>query len=63
MLTSVLAVFVCQLDTGWSYHRERSFSWGSASMKSSCGAFSQLVIKEGGPLVGDAIPGLVLLVL
>jgi hypothetical protein len=22
----VLAGFVCQLDTGWSYHRERSFS-------------------------------------
>ena len=19
--------FVCQLDTGWGYHRERSFSW------------------------------------
>jgi hypothetical protein len=39
---------VCQLDTSWSYHRERSFSWGRASMSSSCGAFSQLVIKEGG---------------
>jgi hypothetical protein len=24
----VLAGFVCQLDTGLSYHRERSFSWG-----------------------------------
>ena len=57
----VLAGFVCQLDTGWSHHRERSFSWGSASMRSSCGAFSQLVIKEGGPLVGGAIPGLVVL--
>jgi hypothetical protein len=32
-------------------------------MKSSCKAFSQLVIKVGGPLVGDAIPGLVVLVL
>jgi hypothetical protein len=31
----------CQLDTGSSYHRERSFSWGSTSMRSSCGAFSQ----------------------
>jgi hypothetical protein len=30
-------------------------------MRSSCGAFSQLVIKEGGPLVGGAIPGLVVL--
>ena len=29
-------------------------------MRSSCGAFSQLVIK-GGALVGGAIPGLVLL--
>jgi hypothetical protein len=54
---------LCQLDTGWSYHRERSFSWGSASMKSSCKAFSQLVIKAGGPLVGGAISGLVVLVL
>jgi hypothetical protein len=32
-------------------------------MRSSCKAFSQLVIKGGGPLVGDAIPGLVVLVL
>jgi hypothetical protein len=30
-------------------------------MRSSCGAFSQLVIKGGGPLVGSAIPGLVVL--
>jgi hypothetical protein len=37
----VLVGFVCQLDTGWSYHKERSFSWGNASMRSSCGAFSQ----------------------
>jgi hypothetical protein len=43
----VLAGFMCQLDTGWNYHRERSFNWGSASMRSSCGAFSQLVIKGG----------------
>jgi hypothetical protein len=26
-------------------------------MRSSCGAFSQLVIKWGGPIVGGAIPG------
>jgi hypothetical protein len=26
-------------------------------MRSSCGAFSQLVIKGGGPLVGGTIPG------
>ena len=57
----VLASFMYQLDTGWSYHRERSFSWGSASMRSSCGAFSQLVIKGEGPLVGVTIPGLVVL--
>jgi hypothetical protein len=57
----VLAGFVCQLDTGWSYHRERSFSWGSASMRSSCGAFSQLVIKGVEPLVGGTISGLVVL--
>jgi hypothetical protein len=43
----VLAGFVCQLDTGWSYHRERSLPWGNASMRSTCKAFSQLVIKGG----------------
>jgi hypothetical protein len=53
---------LCQLDTGWSYQRERSFSWGNAYMRSSCKAFSQLLIKAGGPLVGDAIYGLVVLV-
>jgi hypothetical protein len=30
-------------------------------MRSSCKAFSQLVIKRGGPIVGDIIPGLVVL--
>jgi hypothetical protein len=30
-------------------------------MRSSCGAFSQLVIKGIGPLVGGTIPGLVVL--
>ena len=30
-------------------------------MRSSCGAFSQLVIKGEGPLVGGTIPGLVVL--
>jgi hypothetical protein len=58
---TLLAGFVCQHDTGWSYHRERSFSWGNASMRSSCKAFSQLVIKGGGPLVGGTISGLVVL--
>ena len=57
----VLAGFVCQHDTGWSYHRERSFSWGSASMSSICGAFSQLVIKGGRTLMGGTISGLVFL--
>ena len=56
-----LVGFVCQFDTSWSYHRERSFIWGRASMRSSYGAFSQLVINWGGPLVGGAVPGLVLL--
>ena len=60
-LLAVLAGFMCQLDTGWGYHRERSFSWGSASMRSSCGEFSQLVVKTGGPTVGGAIPGQVVL--
>jgi hypothetical protein len=57
----VPAGFVCQLDAGWSYHRERSFSWGNASMRSSCGTVSQLVIKQGEPLVGGTISGLVVL--
>jgi hypothetical protein len=52
---------LCQLDTGWSYHQERSFSWGSPSMRSRCGAFSQLVTKGVRPLVGGAISGLVVL--
>jgi hypothetical protein len=30
-------------------------------MRSSCGAFSQLVIKGEGPLMGGTIPGLVVL--
>ena len=53
----VLTGFVCQLDTSWSYHRERSFSWGNASMR----FIFQLVIKERGPIVCGAIPGLVTL--
>jgi hypothetical protein len=30
-------------------------------MRSSCKEFSQIVIKGGGPIVGGAIPGLVVL--
>jgi hypothetical protein len=30
-------------------------------MRSNCGAFSRLVIKGGGPIVGGAIPGMVIL--
>ena len=63
IMTSVLAGFECQLDTGWSYHRERSFSCGNASMGSNCKAFSQLVVKGERPLVGGTISGLVVLVL
>jgi hypothetical protein len=48
-----------KLDTSWSYHRERSFSGENASMRSICKAFSQLVIKWGGHLVGGTISGLV----
>jgi hypothetical protein len=61
LLQPVLADFMCQLDTGWSYQRERSFSWGSVSMRSSCGVFSQLAIKGERSLVGRTIPGLALL--
>jgi hypothetical protein len=45
--TSVPSGFVCQLDTSWGYHRERSLPWGNASMRSSRKAFSHLVIKGG----------------
>jgi hypothetical protein len=55
------SVVLYQLGSGWSYHRERSFSWGNTSMISSCKAFSQLVIKGGGGLVGGTISGLVVL--
>jgi hypothetical protein len=62
-LQSLYWLVLCQLDIGWSYHRERSSSWGNASMRYNCKAFSQLVIKGGGPLVVGAIFGLVVLVL
>jgi hypothetical protein len=39
---------LCQLEPGWSYHRKRSFSCGNASTRSSCKAFSQLVIGAWG---------------
>ena len=54
----VLAGGLLQLDTGWSYHRERSFSFKSAFMEFSCGPYFHLVIKEGWPLVGGTISGL-----
>jgi hypothetical protein len=57
---SVLASFVSTWHS-WSYHRERSFSWGNASLRSNCKAFSQLVIKGERPLVGGTISGLVVL--
>jgi hypothetical protein len=53
----VLVSFVSTWHS-WSYHRERSFSWGNASMRYNCKAFSQLVIKGEGPLVGGTISGL-----
>jgi hypothetical protein len=55
--------FLCVNLTQAGVITERSFSWGSASMRSSCEAFSQLVNKEERPLVGGAISGLVVLVL
>jgi hypothetical protein len=60
-LEGILAGFVCQLVIGWSYHKEKSFSWGNTSMRSSCKAFSQLVIKGERLLVGGTISGLVVL--
>jgi hypothetical protein len=61
-ISIVLASFVSTWHS-WSYHRERSFSWGNASMRYSCKAFSQLVIKGERPLVGGTISGLTVLVL
>jgi hypothetical protein len=58
--THVLASFVSTWHS-WTYHRERSFSWGNASMRHNCKAFSQLVIKGERPLVGGTISGLVVL--
>jgi len=55
---SALAGFVCQLDTSWSYHRERSISWGNVFMRPSCKAFAQLVIKRGGPSPLWVVPSL-----
>ena len=52
----VLGVNLTQLELS-----KRKELRGNASMKSSCGAFSQLVTKVGGPIVGGAIPGLVVL--
>jgi hypothetical protein len=46
----LLTGFVGQLETSWSYHRERSFSGGNASVRSSYKAFSQLLIYGEGPL-------------
>ena len=40
-------VLCVNLNRSWSYHRERSFRWGNASMRSNHKAFSQLVIKDG----------------
>jgi hypothetical protein len=59
----LLAGFMCQLDTSWNYHSERSLPWGNASMRFSCKAFSQLLIKDGRvlPIVGGAITGLLVL--
>jgi hypothetical protein len=57
---SVLASFVSTWHS-WSYHKERSFSWGNASMRSNCKAFPQLVIKGERPLVGGTISGLIAL--
>jgi hypothetical protein len=59
-ILTVLASFVSTWHS-WSYHRERSFSWENASMRSNCKSFSQLVTKGERPLVVGAISGLVVL--
>jgi hypothetical protein len=45
----LLVGFVCQCDTSWSYNRKSSLPWGNVRMRSRYTAFSQLVIKRGGP--------------
>jgi hypothetical protein len=60
--SSLYWLVLCQLDTA-GVIRERSFSWGNASTRSNCKAFSQLVIKEDRLLVGGTMSGLVVLVL
>jgi hypothetical protein len=55
---NVLAGFVCQLDTA-GVITEKGAS--VEEMRSSCGAFSQLVIKGERPIVGGVISGLVVL--
>jgi hypothetical protein len=60
-LTSVLASFVCQLDTSWSHRRERSFSWGTASLRSNCKLFVSVSNWWGRaqPIERCTTPGLV----
>jgi hypothetical protein len=57
----VLTSFVCQPDTNWSYTRERILHGDSTTIRSSCKAYSQLVIKGGRLFMHGAIPGLVVL--
>jgi hypothetical protein len=67
-------VFVCQADKGSIVLADFVSIWHKLKLSqrkelqlrkyllwSSCKVFSQLVIKWGGPLVGGAIPGLVVL--
>jgi hypothetical protein len=55
-----LVLYVSLTQAGVTTEKKR-FSWGSASMRFSCGIFSQLEIKGRGPIAGGAIPGLVVL--
>jgi hypothetical protein len=52
---------LCQLDTAGVIIEKGDSVGGNASMRSSCGIFSQLVIKGERLLVSGAIPGLVVL--
>ena len=60
-MEGVLAGFMYHLDTSWSYHRESCLPLGKGFSKSKCKVFSQLVINGEDPIVGSAIPGLVVL--
>jgi hypothetical protein len=60
-MISIYNGFLCWLVLCVNLTQVEVITEKGASMRSSCRAFSQLVIKWEGPIVGGAIPGLVVL--